>query len=82
MFQVQKKDGRLEDFDRDKIVRGVLRAGGSNEDAEKIAGEIEAWLPTVAVDNVVQSDNVRTKGLEVLRNLNPTAAADFESYRK
>jgi len=82
MYKVQKKDGSLQDFDRNKIINGVVKAGGSNVDAESIAAQIEAWLPTVAVNGVVNSTDIRTKGLEILRIVNPTVAAAFESYQK
>ncbi|PIS14589.1 hypothetical protein COT64_01710 [Candidatus Shapirobacteria bacterium CG09_land_8_20_14_0_10_39_12] len=82
MFKVQKKDGVQEDFDRNKLVSGVMKAGGTAEEAEQVAVAIEAWLPTVAVDSVVNSADIRVKGLEVLRTVNPTAAASFESYKK
>ena len=82
MFKVQKKDGTLEDFDRSKVVNGVIKAGGTPEDAEKVAAEIEVWLPTAAVDNVVQSSALRVKGLEILQTVNPIAAATFEAYKK
>ena len=82
MYQVVKKDGQIEDFDRNKIIRGVISAGGTAEEAEKIAVEIETWLPTVAVNEVVQSSDIRTKGLEVLRAVNPVVADTFESYKK
>ena len=59
-----------------------MGAGGSAEDAEKVATEVETWLPGVAVDNVVNSSDIRTKGLEVLKNVNPEVAAKFESYKK
>lgn len=82
MYKVQKKDGSLEDFDRSKIVNGVIKAGGTAEDAEKVALGIEAWLPTVAQNGVVKSTDIRTKGLEVLQTVNPAIAASFESYQK
>lgn len=82
MFKVQKKDGSLEDFDKSKIVNGVIKAGGSNVDAEQVATQIEAWLPTVAIGGIVKSVDIRTKGLEALRTVNPTVAASFESYQK
>ena len=82
MFKVQKKDGSLEDFDRGKITGGVVKAGGSAEDAERVAAEVEAWLPTVAVNGIVKSTDIRTKGLEALRTTNPTVAASFEAYKK
>ena len=82
MFQVRKKDGSLQPFDRSKIVSGVIKAGGSPEDGEKVAVEIEAWLPTVAVDGVVNSADIRVKGLEILGMVNPLTATSFESYQK
>jgi len=82
MHQVQKKDGSLENFDRNKIVNGVVKAGGSAEEAEKVAAAIEAWLPTVAGAGVVTSTQIRAKVLEVLRTVNPTVATNFENYQK
>ena len=82
MYKVQKKDGSMEDFDRQKIVSGVMKAGGTQEDAEKVADEVEAWLPSAAKDNVVSALDIRTKGLEVFRTVNPTAAQTFESFQK
>jgi len=82
MSQVQKKDGSLVDFDQNKIVSGILRAGGTQEDAQAVAANIDAWLPTVAVNDVVKTSDLRIKVLEELKLLNPVAAANFESYRK
>ena len=82
MFKVQKKDGSLQDFDRNKIVNGITKAGGSSQDAEQVAAEIEAWLPTVAVENVVNSSDIKVKGLELLKTINPTIAATFETFQK
>jgi transcriptional regulator NrdR family protein len=82
MFKVKKSDGTLEDFDRGKIVRGILRSGGTDEEAEKIATEIDNWLPTAIVEGVVSSVQIREQLLNQLRILNPTAASDFETYEK
>jgi len=81
MYKVLKKDGSLEDFDRNKIINGVVKAGASQEEAEKLANEIEAWLPTVAQDNVVKAIDIRNKGLEILRVLNPEVAAIIQKTR-
>ncbi len=82
MYKVQKKDGTLEDFDKQKLVNGVVKSGASPEEAQKVADAVEAWLPTAAKDNVVNSMDIRTKGLEVLKTVNPDVAAQFESYKK
>ena len=82
MYKVQKKDGTLEDFDRSKIVSGLVKAGATVEEAEKVATEIETWLPSAATENVVNSLDIRVKGLDVLRVVNPDVAAKFDSYQK
>lgn len=82
MYKVEKKGGIQEDFDRNKIVAGIIAAGGTMEDAEKVATGIEESLPDMAVNNVVRSADLRTKGLEIFRNVNPEAAEKFESYQK
>lgn len=82
MSQVQKKDGSLVDYDQNKIIAGILRAGGTQEDAQAVAASIDAWLPTVVVNDVVTTSDLRIKVLEELKLVNPVAAVNFESYKK
>lgn len=83
MFKVQKKDGRLEDFQRGKLIGGVIKSGATPQEAEAVATKVEDWLPTIATtDQVVKTLDLRNKVLEVLRQLNPSVAASFESYHK
>ena len=82
MYKVQKKDGTQEDFDPNKILSGVKKAGGSEEDAQKVLSEIQAWLPTAAQNNVVKAIDIRTKGLEVLEQVSPEVFTKFKSYEK
>jgi len=79
MYKVKKRDGSLEDFDRGKVLKGALGAGASSQEAEQVVSAVEAWLPTVAV---VGSNEISSKVIEVLKSVNPTAAASFESYQK
>jgi len=82
MYQFQKKDGTMEDYDQSKIAAGILKAGGTQENADAIVASIEAWLPSVVLDNVVKASDIRSKVIEELKLVNPTAAASFESYHK
>jgi len=82
MFKVQKKDSSLQDFDRSKIINSVTKAGGSNEEAKKIASAIETWIPTAADKGIVKSQDIRYRVMESLRTVNQTAATTFESYNK
>jgi len=82
LFKVKKKDGSLQDFDRNKVFESIMRAGATREEAEKIATEVETWLPSVAVSGVIDSQAVRAKIIEILTPLNPTVAGDYQAYKK
>ena len=82
MFRIQKKDGTLEDFDSNKLTGGITKAGASEEEAQKVLSEVEAWLPTVAVNGVVKSLEIKNKVLELLNETNPAAVTNFENYKK
>ncbi len=81
-IKVMKRVLVLEDFRRDKIKASIAKAGVTDEQAETITVKIEEWVPTVAVDGVVNSSNIRMKVLELLRPINPDAAANFGLYQK
>lgn len=81
-IKVEKKDGRMEDFDHNKVSSGIVKSGASPTEAETITNQIETWAQSVAVNGVVKSSAIRTKVLELLRSVNPEAAASFEAYKK
>jgi transcriptional regulator NrdR family protein len=81
-LQVQKKDGQLQPFDRNKVLGGLVKSGVSAEQAESIAIQVEAWVQVAAHNGVVQSLEIRAKVLELLKAVNPTVAASFEAYQK
>jgi len=77
-----KKDGSLEDFDRNKVSSGAVKSGASSAEAESIAAQVETWAQSAAVDGVVKSSDIRAKVLELLRAVNPEAADNFAAYKK
>lgn len=81
-IQVKKRDGRLEDFDRSKIINGLLKAGADSKEAENIAGQIEGWSFSAAKDGIIVSGEIKTKTIELLQPMNPKAAAAFQAYQK
>jgi len=82
MYKVEKKNGNLEDYDKNKIVSAVIKAGGTKEEAEKVVSGLDLWLLTAAVNGVVKSEQIKVKGLEILKSINPTAAGSYENYKK
>ena len=63
MLVVSKRDGRREQFDRDKLVRGMLRATNKRpveiSDLEELADRIEAeWIGERVLRGLVRLDRV------------------------
>ena len=79
-IKVEKKDGRLENFDRNKVSSGIVKSGASATEAESIANQIGTWVQSAAVGGVVKSSVIKTKVLELLRSVNPAWAVTFEAY--
>lgn len=82
MFKVQKNNGQQEDFDRNKILNGLVKSGVMSEQAESVTAQVESWLQGTVVDGVAKSSDIRVKVLEILKTVNPVVAANFENYRK
>ena len=54
-MRVRKRDGRLEEFSREKIIRTCLRAGASRKTAEKVAEEVERKIyDGISTDDVLE----------------------------
>jgi transcriptional regulator NrdR family protein len=81
-IKVEKKDGTTEDFDRSKVKNGILNSGASEDQAENITGQVEAWAATAATNGIVKAADIKSKVLELLGGMNPTAASTFENYQK
>jgi len=81
-IKAKKKNGTLEDFNRSKIVSGLLKSGVTAQEAESLAGQVETWVQTTAVEGVVETGAIRGEVLRLLRTANPGAAANFEAYKK
>ena len=80
-IQVIKKDGTLEDFEKDKIERVTLAAGLSQEQAKKLASDIEKWVESLG-KNQIPTLQIRNQVLSELNNLNQFAANAFLWYEK
>ena len=81
-LQVRKKDGRLEPFQKEKIVSGVMKSGVTQEQADVVASKVDAWARETAENGVIDSTTIRVKVVEELKMVNPQAGTVFESYSK
>lgn len=84
-LRVRKRDGRVEDFDRDKLELGILKASEkrpiSREDITRVIDLIEDELRALD-ENEVPSTEVGSLVLENLKRLDPVAYMRFASVYK
>lgn len=77
MIKVIKKDGSIENFQREKIVRACEGCGASREDADMIASEVEEE----AYDGIKTSE-IRNKILKKLKVIDPNLVKMWIEYEK
>lgn len=78
---VKKRDGTTQDFQRSKVYRSVLKAGGPEELAEDISTRIGKWAEQDP-DKTVLSAEIRDQLLVHLDKENPEAARAFRNYEQ
>jgi len=76
MVNVKKRDGKIEEFTKGKIVSACQKAGTSEENAAKVADEIES---RVRDREEVSSREIGEMAIESLRKFDETAVSSFES---
>jgi len=80
MVNIKKRDGRTEEFTKGKIASACQKAGASEENASKVADEVESRVGDRAE---VSSDEIGKMVIESLRKLDESAASSFEtSFRE
>jgi transcriptional regulator NrdR family protein len=80
-LKILKRDGTMEDFDRSKLVGGLLKAGATPAEADNVTGQVESWANGLNLE-VVSSTDVWKKVIEALKAINPGAGTAYETYRK
>ena len=78
-MKVRRRNGKREDFVREKIVVAVFKAGGSIRRARRVAQQVERKL---SGNSVVTSERIREEVLERLRRRDPKAYRGWLAYRK
>ncbi|MEM2104727.1 MAG: ATP cone domain-containing protein [Candidatus Bathyarchaeia archaeon] len=75
---VVKRDGRVEPFDRFKMVNSMRNAGANSREADFIANMISA---RIAARERVPSSELSELVVQSLSNVNPTASRNYEEMR-
>ncbi|MGC8671512.1 MAG: ATP cone domain-containing protein [Candidatus Micrarchaeia archaeon] len=79
MTKVKKADGTVEEFKSEKIVSAIVKAGGSNELAKQIAGEVASVFAT---KDTVESKDIRKEVLARLQKKDRATYASWLDYDK
>ncbi len=76
MVGIRKRDGDMEEFDRDKLELSMLRAKVSAKDVLKVAEYI-----TTRVQDGTPTVHIREQVIATLKNLDQAAALRYETFR-
>jgi len=82
VLQVQKKEGGIEDWNLDKVITSMTKAGLSLDEAKHVASLVESWALRSNQNGIVISSQIKDKVIQFLRVIDPVATAGFESYTK
>ncbi|KKQ36452.1 MAG: hypothetical protein US53_C0051G0002 [Candidatus Woesebacteria bacterium GW2011_GWA1_37_7] len=80
-IKVEKRDGKLEDFECEKIIRVVSAAGLDNREAKILCDQIELWLGKIKEPKIT-SLQVRDQVLVEIQKINKNAAKKFIWFEK
>ncbi|KUK84123.1 MAG: hypothetical protein XD98_0168 [Microgenomates bacterium 39_6] len=80
--KVQKKDGRIEEFDKEKLKKSVFAAGATDSQSQLVTQEVEEWLYNVALEEIIDTQTIKSKVAESLAEKNPKAAKSYQEYKK
>lgn len=78
-MKVRRRNGRREEFVKEKIVVAVFKAGGSVRRARRVAQQVQRAL---SGNSTVTTERIRTEVLDRLRRADPKAYRGWMSYRK
>jgi transcriptional repressor NrdR len=82
-ISIEKKNGSLENFDREKLMKGIEKAVGPSIDLDEIqdfADSVERWI--LNSTDIVTSREIGLKVLDWLRKKNELAYMRFASVYK
>ena len=80
-IQVIKRDGTLEEFEKEKIERVVAAAGLADDQAKNLANKIAAWLESAGKQQVTTLQ-IRNRVVSELQKINQFAYNAFVWYGK
>ena len=81
-IKVLKREGGIESWNYDKVLTSIVKAGMSVTEAEKVALKIHDWTKKAASDEIITSNAIRDKVIELLNENNPIVSETYRAYKK
>lgn len=82
MYQIKKKDGTTERFDRFKMLTGAMRSGATMDEAERAVQKVESYVMFSAPREGAPKEKVRDQFIKSLSQENPVAARTYSVLEK
>jgi 2-phosphoglycerate kinase len=80
-IKVEKRDGKIEEYEDRKIGRVVIACGLDSNEAEKFVMEVNNWI-TAFDGKTVTSGQIRDKILEILPKYSDYSAKQYSWWEK
>jgi len=81
-IKVKKRDGKVETWDYDKVLASIGKSMVPLKKAEAVATAVEKWMNEQKGKVAVESTEIRDKVIEVLKEVDPVAADNYQVYKK
>ena len=79
MVKVRKRDGRIEEFMKSKIINGCEKAGATAKEAAKVAEEVAVEVTRFTI---VTTDEIAKFVADSLEKINKKAADAYKNFRE
>lgn len=81
-LKVVKRDGKAEEWNSDKLIASITKAGVPVEAAQNIASQLADWAKSSGSDGTISSNMIRDKVIELMTTEYPAEADNYKAYKK
>ena len=81
-LKVKKRGGGTEEWNHDKLLASINKAGVPIAEAEKMAKSIKTWAEENADGGVVDSVKLRDRVIENMKDDYPAESDSYQAYKK
>jgi len=79
---VRKNNGDVEDYNYDKVLASIMKAGVPLKESEAISQRVDKWVRENIKDGTIASTMIRDKIIELMSEQFPSEADSYQAYVK